>query len=198
MKKSAKIFIKIITALLAVIIVICATLGIYYAASKDCSLTVNVNTEKELQEISGWGTSDCWWADNIDDEQTRNEIANLLFSEDGLNLDTYRYCLYGGYDPENNVVDSQWRLGESFYVYNSETGEYEYDWSRDANSQAIFDYIDKVGTIATPIDAPDPAGKGEIEAIGKTTAEELRYGYLTAEEATADFVSRAESILASN
>lgn len=68
----------------------------------------------------------------------------------------------------------------------------------DANSQAIFDYIDKVGTIATPIDAPDPAGKGEIEAIGKTTAEELRYGYLTAEEATADFVSRAESILASN
>ena len=53
-------------------------------------------------------------ADNIDDEQTRNEIANLLFSEDGLNLDTYRYCLYGGYDPENNVVDSQWRLGESF------------------------------------------------------------------------------------
>ena len=61
MKKSAKIFIKIITALLAVIIVICATLGIYYAASKDCTLTVSVNTEKELQEISGWGTSDCWW-----------------------------------------------------------------------------------------------------------------------------------------
>lgn len=138
MKKSAKIFIKIITALLAFIIVICATLGIYYAASKDCTLTVSVNTEKELQEISGWGTSDCWWADNIDDEQTRNEIANLLFSEDGLNLDTYRYCLYGGYDPENNVVDSQWRLGESFYVYNSETGEYEYDWSRDANSQAML------------------------------------------------------------
>ena len=90
MKKSAKIFIKIITALLAFIIVICATLGIYYAASKDCTLTVSVNTEKELQEISGWGTSDCWWADNIDDEQTRNEIANLLFSEDGLTADMTR------------------------------------------------------------------------------------------------------------
>ena len=59
----------------------------------------------------------------------------------------------------------------------------------------IFDYIDAVGAIATPIDAPDPAGKGEIEAIGKTTAEELRYGYLTVEEATEDYVSRSNSIL---
>ena len=65
----------------------------------------------------------------------------------------------------------------------------------DENTQAIFDYIDAVGAIATPIDAPDPAGKGEIEAIGKTTAEELRYGYLTVEEATEDYVSRSNSIL---
>ena len=43
----------------------------------------------------------------------------------------------------------------------------------DENNQAIFEYVDKVGAIATPIDAPDPAGKGEIEAIGKTTAGSL-------------------------
>ena len=67
----------------------------------------------------------------------------------------------------------------------------------DENNQAIFEYVDKVGAIATPIDAPDPAGKGEIEAIGKTTAEELRHGYMTVEEATEDFVSRAQSIIAS-
>lgn len=138
MKKSVKIFLKVIIALLVLIILVGATAGIYYAASRSCTLTIRVNEDKQLQEISGWGTSDCWWADDIDDEQTRNEIADLLFSEDGLNLDTYRYCLYGGYDPDNNVVTNEWRLGESFYVYNEETGEYEYDWSRDANSQAML------------------------------------------------------------
>lgn len=138
MKKSAKIFLRLVIALLVFVILIGATAGIYYAASKSCALTVRVNTDEQLQEISGWGTSDCWWSDNISDEQTRNEMANLLFSEDGLNLDTYRYCLYGGYDPENTIVTSGWRLGESFYVYNDETGEYEYDWSRDANSQAML------------------------------------------------------------
>lgn len=138
MKKSTKIFLKAVVVLLVVVILICAGAGIYYAASKNCTLSVQVREDKQLQEISGWGTSDCWWADDISDEQTRNEIANLLFSEDGLDLDTYRYCLYGGYDPENNVVANEWRLGESFYVYNEATGEYEYDWSRDANSQAML------------------------------------------------------------
>lgn len=138
MKKSVKIFLRILVALLVIVILVGATAGIYYAASKSRTLNVKVRTDEQLQEISGWGTSDCWWADDISDEETRNQIANLLFSEDGLNLDTYRYCLYGGYDPDNNVVTNAWRLGESFYVYNEETGQYEYDWSRDANSQAML------------------------------------------------------------
>lgn len=138
MKKSVKIFLRFVIGVLIIVLLVCATLGIYYAASKSCTLTVKVDEDKQLQEIIGWGTSDCWWADDISDEATRNEIADLLFSEDGLDLDTYRYCLYGGYDPENNVVTNEWRLGESFYVYNEESGQYEYDWSRDANSQAML------------------------------------------------------------
>lgn len=138
MKKSVKIFLRFVIGVLIIVLLVCGTLGIYYAASKSCTLTVKVDEDKQLQEISGWGTSDCWWADDISDEATRNEIADLLFSEDGLDLDTYRYCLYGGYDPENNVVTNEWRLGESFYVYNEESGQYEYDWSRDANSQAML------------------------------------------------------------
>ena len=67
----------------------------------------------------------------------------------------------------------------------------------DENTQAIFEYIDEVGKVATPIDDPDPAGKGEIEAIGKTEAEDVRYKTYTPAEATADFVSRAQSILRS-
>ena len=138
MKKSLKIFLKAICALVAVIVLLAATAGIYYAASKSCTLTVNADTSQPLREMSGWGTSDCWWSDDITDEKTRNEMADLLFSESGLDLDTYRYCLYGGYDPDTEVVTNQWRLGESFLVYNEDSGEYEYDWSRDAASQAML------------------------------------------------------------
>lgn len=62
----------------------------------------------------------------------------------------------------------------------------------------IFDYIATVGEIATPIDEPDPNGKGEIEAIGKTMVEDLRYGDYTAESAAAEFVTRSYNILLQN
>ncbi len=65
----------------------------------------------------------------------------------------------------------------------------------DAVSQAVFDYIAKVSEIAAPIDAPDPSGKGEVEALGKTTVEAIRYGDATADEATAQFVPESKKIL---
>ena len=138
MKKAKKVFLKILAAILAIIFAVCAVCGIYYAASRSCTLTVKVDTKSPLRDFYGWGTSDCWWADNIDDEETRNQIADVLFTDKGLNLDTYRYCLYGGYDPDNTVVTSQWRLGESFYYYNEQSGSYEYDWSKSENARLML------------------------------------------------------------
>ncbi len=140
MAKTLKKIGKVLLIILIVIAVICAGVLVYCEAiATNTSLTVKVDTEEKLREFYGWGTSNCWWADDIDDEQTRNEIADLLFSEDGLNLDTFRYCLYGGYDEDNNRVNNEWRLGESFYYYNEESGEFEYDFTRDANAQAMLD-----------------------------------------------------------
>lgn len=65
----------------------------------------------------------------------------------------------------------------------------------DEKSAKIFDYISEVGKIATPIDAPDPSGKGEIEALAKTTVEDLRYGDLSAEDAAKQFTEQSKSIL---
>ncbi|MCD7722781.1 MAG: hypothetical protein LUH82_02355 [Clostridiales bacterium] len=138
MKKVLKTVGKILLIIVLIIALLAAGTGIYYAAAKSCTLTVKVNADNKLREFYGWGTSDCWWADDISDSQTREELADLLFSESGLNLSTYRYCLYAGYDENNNRVSNEWRLGESFYYYNEESGEYEYDWSRDADSQAML------------------------------------------------------------
>lgn len=66
----------------------------------------------------------------------------------------------------------------------------------DANTKTVFEYVTRVGEIATPIDAPDPAGKGEVEAVGKTTIEDLRYGDGTAEELANSFLAEANKILA--
>ena len=138
MKKAKKVFARIIAAFVAFVIVVCAVCGIYYGASRNCNLNIKVDSRQPLRDFYGWGTSDCWWADDISDEVTRNQIADLLFSEEGLNLDTYRYCVYGGYDPENTVVKNEWRLGESFYFYNEKSGEYEYDWSRCENARLML------------------------------------------------------------
>ena len=65
----------------------------------------------------------------------------------------------------------------------------------DEASQVVFEYIAKVSELATPIDAPDPAGKGEVEALGKTTVEDLRYGDVTGDQAAESFVAESRKIL---
>lgn len=138
MKTPLKIVLRILLVFVIIVALIVSAGGIYYASSKSCDLTVKINENEEISDFYGWGTSDCWWADDMKDEATRKEVARLLFSAEGLNLNIYRYCLYGGYDPANNRVDNQFRLGESFLVYNEETDSYEYDWSRDAASMAML------------------------------------------------------------
>lgn len=144
MNKTVK---KIIIAVVIIALVAGIGTGGYFGGKKiyenirdtsTCDLTIEIDETMVQQDFFGWGTSNCWWADDIDDPQTREEIADLLFSEEGLNLDTFRYCIYAGYDEENNLVTNEWRLGESFLVYDEATGEYVYDWSRDANSWAML------------------------------------------------------------
>ena len=65
----------------------------------------------------------------------------------------------------------------------------------DETTQMVFDYIAKVGEIATPIDPPDPSGKGEIEAGQKLLSEEVRTGGVTAAEAAQSLTDQAKRIL---
>lgn len=115
------------------------------------SMTIKVNERIKYQTVNGWGTSACWWSQMINDDQTREEIAKLLFSEEGLGLSIYRYNIGGGYDPEVERVTDPWRLTESFYYYNEETGEYEYDFTRDANAQKMLEEALSYGCVDTVI-----------------------------------------------
>lgn len=65
----------------------------------------------------------------------------------------------------------------------------------DTMTQAVFDYVAKVGESASAIDAPDPAGKGEVETLLLKTADDIHYGDITAAEAAESYLAEAKRIL---
>ncbi len=103
--------------------------------------TIAVNGYDMGQTFETFGTSSAWWAQTIDSEETAQEIARLLYDkETGLGLDIFRYNIGGGEkdNPDTRIWDIS-RRTESFYVLNEETGEYEYDFTRDKNARQMLD-----------------------------------------------------------
>jgi len=109
--------------------------------------SIGVNKFVEHQTFEGFGTSSAWWSQTIADEETAREIARLLYDDEtGLGLDIYRYNIGGGEkeNPACRIGDVN-RRTESFYVLNEETGEYEYDFTRDANARRMLDMAVEYG-----------------------------------------------------
>ena len=115
--------------------------------TNDKTQSIGVNEFVEHQTFEGFGTSSAWWSQTIADEETAREIARLLYDDEtGLGLDIYRYNIGGGEkeNPDCRIWDVN-RRTESFYVFNKETGEYEYDFSRDANARRMLDMAVEYG-----------------------------------------------------
>ncbi|MBQ6165418.1 MAG: hypothetical protein IJK23_13180 [Clostridia bacterium] len=103
--------------------------------------TLKVNQYDTHQTNEGFGTSGAWWAQDVADEAEAERIAALLFNkETGLGLDIFRYNVGAG-EKENpaSVIPKANHRTESFWVFNESTGEYEYDFSRDANAVRMMD-----------------------------------------------------------
>lgn len=127
-------YVKFLTKFISVLLTVLPFLS-SAVPGKTVELTV---TQCKQQEFNGFGTSTCWWAQNIDDEDVRQKLAKELFSSDGLGINILRYNVGGGTNPEHDRIAYEWRKTESFYYYNEATGKYEYDFSRDANAQAFL------------------------------------------------------------
>lgn len=142
-----KFLAKVITTILLITSTICPS-GII---AKNVEMEIKVDDGTTQQTVNGWGTSACWWSQNVSDAETRTELAKLLFSKEGLGLNIYRYNVGGGINPEHNRVGNPWRSTESFYYYNEESGKFEYDFTRDANAQAFLDEALSYGCIDTVV-----------------------------------------------
>ena len=109
--------------------------------------SIGVNRYETHQTFETFGTSSCWWSQTVSDEETAREIARLLYDDKtGLGLDVYRYNVGGGEadNPDCRIWDVN-RRTESFYVLNPQTGEYEYDFTRDANARRMLDMAVEYG-----------------------------------------------------
>ncbi len=109
--------------------------------------SIGVNKFVEHQTFESFGTSSAWWSQTINDEETAREIARLLYDDEtGLGLDIYRYNIGGGEkeNPDTRIGDPN-RRTESFYVFNDETGKYEYDFTRDENARRMLDMAVEYG-----------------------------------------------------
>ncbi|MBR5202628.1 MAG: hypothetical protein IKW45_05135, partial [Clostridia bacterium] len=160
MKKAFKIIIPVIAVFLAVSITL---VGIFYekifyntdwyiekSQTADVKLTIDANVKGEV--FDGFGASACWWSQIAGNSENAEEIAKLLYSEEGLGLNIYRYNIgAGSKDNPNTKITDPWRQTESFYVYNEETGEYEYDFTRDASAQKFLDLCLSYGCIDTVV-----------------------------------------------
>ena len=114
-------------------------------------MKIDLRETKNLQVLKGWGTSACWWSQYCADEKAAEEIAELLYGDTGLGLNIYRYNIGGGTDPENCRVTNPWRVTESFYKYDREKEEGEYDFTADKTAISMMKRCLDKGNIDTLI-----------------------------------------------
>lgn len=65
----------------------------------------------------------------------------------------------------------------------------------DENVKRLFDFTTEAGKMSAPIDPPSPAGANEIGDLVSRLVEDIRYGDITPDEATKEFMDSATTIL---
>ena len=140
MQKLNGIWIKVAIYLMGLLTAVAAWSG--QIGKGDADVNLRISPLVTQQQVNGFGTSACWWSHMINDDGTRTDLLKQLYSKDGLRLNIYRYNVGGGVNPEHHRAGNPWHNTESFYVFNEETNNWEYDFTRDANAQkALFEAL---------------------------------------------------------
>ncbi|SDS38076.1 O-Glycosyl hydrolase [Paenibacillaceae bacterium GAS479] len=103
--------------------------------------TAVVNPSVQNQTWEGWGTSLAWWANRVGgDVYSRDEYADLLFSDEGLDLNIVRYNIGGGEnpDPASIGLETPMDLRAQIPGYKASANA-PYDWTQDANQRWVLD-----------------------------------------------------------
>ncbi|NYI03863.1 RICIN domain-containing protein [Allostreptomyces psammosilenae] len=118
------------------------------------SVTVTPDPSYQGQEFEGWGTSLVWFANATGDypDEIREELARLLFSDEGLALNIARYNIGGGNAPDvtdylrpGGAVEGWWQAPEG--TTREDTDWWDADnpahWNEDADATQRW-WIDRI------------------------------------------------------
>ena len=129
---------RILVVLLS--IALCMQLMVPLASPVVSAATVvTVDPSFRHQTMDGWGTSIAWWGNMIGgwtqpgqydtSKSRRDELIDMLYSDEGIGLNILRYNIGGGDDPSHT---HQNRLEGKMQGFKTSASA-AYDWSRDAN-----------------------------------------------------------------
>ncbi len=152
MIKNRTVFVQKYIYYISLLIYIMATVAGWFGISADTT-RIKIDKTSHEQQITGWGTSGCWWAQKLGECDTTDEVTKLLFSEEGLGLNIYRYNIGGGEkdNPNARLDPNSSRSTESFLVWDEEKGDWVYDWNKDAAAQRVLKTALSYGCIDTVV-----------------------------------------------
>lgn len=96
---------------------------------------VKIDPTLGLQKFDGWGTSLCWWANNVGSWATdkRNALVDLVADPvKGLGYNVFRYNVGGGENPAHTHMEA-FRDVPGF-----QHSDGSFDWNADANQRAVL------------------------------------------------------------
>ena len=116
---------------------------LFFCHSLSAQLQLEIDPDRELQVIDGFGASDAWRTQFVGKNwptAKREKIAELLFSKEedekgnpkGIGLSLWRFYISAGTaeQGEQSGIQNEWRRGESFV---DEKGDY--DWTKQEGQQ---------------------------------------------------------------
>jgi O-glycosyl hydrolase len=104
---------------------------------------VKVNPGARHQTFEGWGTSLCWWANNVGGwaPASRDALVDLLVDPvNGLAYNVFRYNIGGGENPAHE------HMGQFHEMPTFEPSAGTFTWDADANQRAVLQRIVERGT----------------------------------------------------
>jgi O-glycosyl hydrolase len=96
---------------------------------------VKLNPASRQQKFEGWGTSLCWWANNVGGwaPDKRNALVDLVADPvNGLGYNVFRYNIGGGENPAHTHMGTF----RDMPGFEKENGTF--DWDADANQRAVL------------------------------------------------------------
>ncbi|KNY30264.1 glycoside hydrolase [Pseudobacteroides cellulosolvens] len=100
--------------------------------------TVNIDPNTTYQTIEGWGSSICWWGNQIGgwSADNRNKLIEKIISPiDGLGYNIFRYNIGGGENPSHKHMTTF----RDMPGYQSSTGTW--NWNADANQRNVLNRL---------------------------------------------------------